>query len=127
MEVLQQLCLLIASLDLLRCFLDELRCVFRKEQNTFQGCSQGSERQQIMDNHFLVLPDWRTRLPRTQYFKIMTEPTKKQAQQKPCSADINSSGPPAQLGSTGSEYADSSVPGHSVQTLWREEAPRKVE
>lgn len=41
--------------------------------------------------------DWRrTWLPRTQYFKIMTEQTKKQAQQKPCRADdINSSGPPA--------------------------------
>lgn len=73
--------------------------------------------------------DWRrTWLPRTQYFKIMTEQTKKQAQQKPCSADdINSSGPPAQLGGTGSEYADSSIPGRSVQTLWRKEVPRKVE
>lgn len=49
--------------------------------------------------------DWRrTWLPRTQYFKIMTEETKQQAQQNPCSADdINSSGPPAQLGSTGSD------------------------
>lgn len=45
------------------------------------------------------------------HFKIMTEQTKKQAQQKPCSADdINSSGPLAQLGITGSEYADSSNP-----------------
>lgn len=38
--------------------------------------------------------DWgKTWLPRTQYFKIMTEQTKKEAQQNPCSADdINSLG-----------------------------------
>lgn len=64
--------------------------------------------------------DWRRAwLPRTQYFKIMTEQTKKQAQQKPCSADdINSSGPPAQLGITGSESAGRNTSDQSQVTVF---------